>query len=402
MWLHVHPLRVRADRWGVRLLLFMALVCLFIACSGDDRALLAVRTGPVVRGPQIALAQESSIVVAWRSRTPVVGAVICSSGQRLVGDAPSTEHVFTLTGLTADTQYDYKLEHDGADVSDGHRFRTAPVPGSGSVCFAVIGDSGTGTQAQHDVAAGIRVSDPDLVLMTGDIVYERGEEEMIDRAYFVPYGSLIERVPFYAAIGNHDIINDDAVSLLDNVYLPRNPADGSERCYSFDRGPVHFVALDSTQDLSPGTLQGDWLAADLAANTRAWTVVYLHHPPYSSSQHGSDLAVRAALVPYCDQFGVDIVFTGHDHVYERTHPLAADIVVDADPLGDYVEPPGTVFVVTGGGGKSLYAAGFSEFTAESVSAYHHVVVDIADGVLRLRAVDRQDVVVDTMTITKLR
>ncbi len=380
----------------MRSLWFLALICPLVACSGGD----ASPSGPVVRGPQLALAQESSIVVAWRSQVPVVGAITCSSGQRIVGDAPTTEHVFTLTGLAADTRYDYALEHDGAVVSDGHRLHTAPVTGTGSVCFAVVGDSGTGTEAQRDIAAGIGLSDPDLVLMTGDVIYESGAKEMIDRAYFVPYRSLLERVPFYPAIGNHDVITDDAESFLNSVYLPRNPADGTERCYSFDRGPVHFVALNSTQDLAPGTLQGDWLAADLAANTRAWTVVYLHHPPYSSSRHGSDLEVRAALVPYCDRYGVDIVFTGHDHVFERTHPLSADVVVDADSSGDYANPSGTVFVVTGGGGKSLYAAGFSEFTAASVSAYHHVVVEIADGVLRMRAIDRDDVVMDTMTITK--
>ena len=61
---------------------------------------------------------------------------------------------------------------------------------------------------------------------------------------------------------------------------------------------------------------------------------------------------------------------------------------------------GSEFVVTGGGGKSLYAAGFSEFTAASVSVYHHVVVDVAGGVLSMRAVDRDGVVVDSMTISK--
>jgi len=384
----------------MRSLLFMALICQFLACSGGggpDASPQAVR---VVRGPQIAQARESSIIVAWRTEVPVVGAITCSSGERLVEGASSTEHVFTLTGLDADTKYDYTLEHDGVVASDGHWLRTAPADGSGSVRFVVVGDCGAGTDAQRDVAAGMLLSDPDLVLMTGDIVYDNGEEEKLDEAYFKPYRSLLQCVPFYPAIGNHDVRTDNATPLLNSVYLPHNAADGSERCYSFDRGPVHFVALNSTEDVSQGSMQGDWFAADLAANTRAWTIVYLHHPPYSSSVHGSDLTVRAALVPHCDRYGVDLVFAGHEHVYERTHVLAKSVVVDSDPEGNYVDPSGTVFVVTGGGGKSLYKAGRSEFTAESVSAYHHVVVEITGGVLQLRAIDTQGTVLDTMTITK--
>ncbi|MEE8106227.1 MAG: metallophosphoesterase [Planctomycetota bacterium] len=384
----------------MRSLIFVVLICQFLACSGGGGPVVSLPTGPILRGPQIAQAQESSIVVAWRSDVPVVGAITCSSGLRLVDDAPSTEHVFTLTGLDADTRYDYALEHDDVVVSDGHWLWTAPRDGSGSVRFAVIGDCGADSDAQREVAAGMVLSDPDLVLITGDIVYPHGEEEKLDSAYFVPYRELIQCIPFYPAIGNHDVRTDNGDPILNSVYLPRNPVDGSERCYSFDRGPVHFVALNSTQDLSPGTLQGDWLADDLAANTQAWTVIYLHYPPYSSSDHGSDLTVRAALVPLCDRYGVDIVFTGHDHVYERTHPLADSVVVDSDPNGDYVDPAGTVFVVTGGGGKSLYTAGWSEFTAASVAAYHHVVVDIADDVLELQAIDRQGVVLDSMTLTK--
>ena len=145
-----------------------------------------------------------------------------------------------------------------------------------------------------------------------------------------------------------------------------------------------------------------WLAADLAGNTRAWTVIYLHHPPYSSSLHGSDSAVRADLVPLCDLHGVDVVFSGHDHVYERTHPLAGDAVVDNDAGGDYTDPPGTVYVVTGGGGRGLYESGTSAFTAVSEAAHHHVVVEVDGSVLSLYAIARGGGALDSMSITKTR
>jgi len=379
-----------------------AFVALLAACGGGGASDEPAHAAAFVRGLQIAQTGEDTVVVAWRSQEPVVGVIECSSGQRLTGAEPTTEHVFTLTGLAASTDYEFAIEQDGGVVSGGHRLGTAPPAGTGSVRFVVVGDSGAGTVAQRDVASNMALSNPDLVLMTGDVVYESGADYEIDRAYFTPYAALLERVPFYPAVGNHDVVSDLGESFLNRVYLPRNSADGTERYYSFDRATVHFVALDSTQDLSPGSPQGDWFASDLAANQRAWTIVYLHHPAYSSSNHGSDLAVRAALVPVCERCGVDVVFAGHDHVYERTHPLAGDVVVDADAGGDYVDPEGTVFVVTGGGGKSLYTAGTSEFTATSVSAYHHVVVEIAGNVLTLHAIDRNNLALDSMTITRAR
>ncbi|MHC4952672.1 MAG: metallophosphoesterase family protein [Planctomycetota bacterium] len=344
------------------------------------------RTGPVVRGPQLALAQHDSIVVAWRSAKPVIGTLACSSGHRLTDVAPTNEHVFTIPGLDPDAGYDYTLEHDGDVVSSGHHFRTAPSPGTGSVRFAVVGDCGAHTEAQRDVIAGMARSRPDLVLITGDVVYEHGAESALDPAYFLPFRALIDRVPFYPALGNHDVETRDGRPLLQSLYLPRNSADGSERFYSFDRGPAHFVALDSTRELGPGSIQGNWLASDLATNTRAWTILYLHHPPYSSSKHGSDRRVRAAIAPLCSRYGVDVVFAGHDHVYERSHPLDG----------------GTVYVVTGGGGKSLYVAGRSDFTATSVAAYHHVVVEIEGDRLRVDAIDRRNVAIDSTSITKRR
>ncbi|MHC4960200.1 MAG: purple acid phosphatase family protein [Planctomycetota bacterium] len=345
--------------------------------------------GLVVRGPQIAQAQPDSIVIAWRSDLDVVGAVVLDTGERLVDSAPTDEHVFTFTGLSPDTAYEYSVEQEGVVLSSGHPFKTAPPVGTGTVRFVVVGDSGTGGSRQREVAVQMAASQPDLVLITGDAVYNDGDYDELDPNYFEPYASMIDRIPFYIALGNHDDNTDNGRPLLDSLYLPSS-TEGGERYYSFDRGPVHYVALDSNQDLDAGSDQYDWLAADLAANTNEWTILYLHHPPYSSSAHGSDEDVRDAIVPLCDQYGVDIVFAGHDHVYERTHRMV-DSVVD---------PDGTLYIVTGGGGRGLYDAGDSYFTAETVKEYHHCEVVVENGTLTLRAIDKDGVEIDSTTIQK--
>lgn len=355
----------------------LALLPLLAACGGTPEFAFEVR------GPQVALVAEDSALVAFRTRAASTGAIeygeTTAYGTRL--DSPlGHEHAFPLTGLAPGTTVHYRILVNGIVEGADHAFRTAsPDP---PLRFVVFGDCGGGGAAQRDVALRIAESDPDLALLTGDLIYESGREIELDPHYFRPYRELVDRIPFYAALGNHDVIAEGGRPLLDAVHLP-----GDERTYSFDRGPAHFVALDSNGDLDAQAL---WLETDLAASAATWTFVFFHHPPYSTSIYGSDLAVRAALVPVFDRHAVDVVFAGHAHVYERTHPLQADAVAAG----------GTVYVVTGGGGKSLYPVGTSWFTAFSASAYHHVRVDLQGASLDLAAVGLDGSVLDRVTLTK--
>ncbi|MCZ6795249.1 MAG: metallophosphoesterase, partial [Planctomycetota bacterium] len=258
----------------------------------------------------------------------------------------------------------------------------------------------TGSAAQRDVAAQVLLSMPDLVLITGDVVYDSGAPHELDPHYFVPYQRLIDRIPFYVALGNHDIATDGGRPLLDALHLPVNDRDGSERFYSFDRGHCHFVALETTGETAPGSVQGDWLEANLAATSATWIFVFFHHPPFSSSRHGSELRVRFDLSPVFDRHGVDLVFSGHDHDYERTFPLRGEQVFDVARDPDHVDPGGPIYVVTGGGGNEVYENGSSEFTAHSASVHHLVQIDVDGLVLTLRAFSSVGQIFDRMTLTK--
>lgn len=186
----------------------------------------------------------------------------------------------------------------------------------GSTRFAVIGDSGTGGGAQKDVAARIATVYQrypfEFTLMLGDNLYGGEGANDFRRKFEEPYKPLIDAgVKFYAALGNHD-------DPTQRFYKPFNM--NGERYYSFKspKGGVRFFALDSNY-MSKEQL--DWLDKELAASGSDWKIVFFHHPIYSSGErHGSNETLREQVEPLFTKYGVDAVFTGHEHFYERIKP----------------------------------------------------------------------------------
>lgn len=186
---------------------------------------------------------------------------------------------------------------------------------SGSVRFAVIGDSGTGNKEQYEVAQGLeryrQAVKFDFVIMLGDNIYGGHSASDFKRKFEVPYKpSLDAGVKFYASLGNHDDPN------IERLYKPFNMH--GERYYTFTRGNVQFYALDSTY---MDTTQLTWLEQNLRASDAAWKICYFHHPLYSDGKmHGPDLDLRNQLLPLLNAYHVNVVFSGHEHAYERIKP----------------------------------------------------------------------------------
>ncbi len=183
-----------------------------------------------------------------------------------------------------------------------------------SVRFAVIGDSGTGGGPQFQVAEQMEKCRQklgyDFVLMLGDNIYGGKSQQDFERKFELPYKSLLDAgVKFYASIGNHDDPNE-------RLYKPFNM--GGQRYYSFKKGNATFFALDSNYMDSS---QLDWLDKQLQITSSQWKVCFMHHPLYSDARyHGSDLDLRTVLRPLFEKYGVNLVLSGHDHVYERIKP----------------------------------------------------------------------------------
>lgn len=404
----------------------LLLACCLPGCgygesSSAPRLASGVFPWGIERGPQLALASSRSMTVAWRSSIPVQGSVVYGSEGVIVrtvtGEFSTTEHVILLDDLEPATTYFYQLQHGEESVGETHSFSTASEDPGAALKFAVLGDHGCGCQVQYSLIDVIDSQDPDLVLTTGDNAYSSGTASEVLVNYFAPLASLMDHVPIYPCLGNHDVRTDNGSPLLDSIYLPTNAATGTERFYSFDYGNCHFIALDSTQDLSQESIQYEWLEDDLENTEAAWIVCYFHHPIYSDSHHGDAIGLQCTLPPLFDQHGVDLVLAGHDHNYQRTYPIrgvqpegacfdsqAGCGVPEAEGDPDYQDPDGTIYVVTGGGGWSLYSIArcFLRTPIEPGvgEVYHAVIVEILGDVLTLRAVGLEGQDIDTMTITK--
>jgi len=185
-----------------------------------------------------------------------------------------------------------------------------------SVKFAAIGDMGTGEAPQLEVAERMNSSRQafpfDFVIMLGDNIYGGSSPKDFEKKFEKPYKRLLDAgVKFYASLGNHDNPNE-------RFYKPFNMNESNY--YAFKKGNVRFFALDTNY---MDAKQLVWLQKELqdAAGSNDWKICFFHHPLYSSGKtHGSSLELRALIEPLFIKYGVDVVFSGHDHVYERVKP----------------------------------------------------------------------------------
>jgi hypothetical protein len=346
------------------------------------------------------MATETSMTIRWRTSSSVAGEVRYGTDPNLLDSltaeaAATTEHQVTLSGLVPSTTYYYSVGSGGGVDAGGtpdHQFTASPPSNfTGSTRIWVLGDSGTANAEQLAVRNAYSIfssSRPaDLILLLGDNAYTNGTDSEYQAAFFNIYPSQLRRLPVWPTLGNHDTANstDPAGNYpYFNIFtLPTNAesggmASGKEHYYSFDRGNIHFVCLDSmTSNRSPAGPMAAWLTADLAANQKPWVIAFWHHPPYSKGTHNSDtelplIEMRANILPILEAAGVDLTLSGHSHSYERSCLLDGHYGVsttltpamkinpgDGRPNGSgayvkpLVEPPGrngAVHVVSGSSG----------------------------------------------------
>ena len=182
-----------------------------------------------------------------------------------------------------------------------------------SVRFAVIGDAGTGDKSQNEVATEItryfQRFPFTFAILLGDNIYGSERPQDFVRKFERPYKALLdEGVEFHAALGNHDDPNQ-------KFYKPFNL--GGQRYRTFKKGNARFFVLDSNY-LDPEQIA--WLEKELAASGSDWKIAYFHHPLYTTAKRGPEIELRKVLEPILVKHGVDVVFQGHEHIYERIRP----------------------------------------------------------------------------------
>jgi hypothetical protein len=380
-----------------------AVVCLATLLAATANA------AAVTRGPYLQSVTPTDAIVAFRLDGACPAQVRYGEGDKLTHAASSagsgTQHAVHLTGLAPGRTYAYSVEACGESTGATNLLVTAPVPGTRSVHFAAVGDFGTGGSNQVAVTNAIVKAPPELVLGLGDTAYSSGTDAEFQSNFFTPMKPLLARVPMFASLGNHEYVTAQGQPYLDNLYLPSNNPRGTERYYSFDWGHVHFVALDSScaiglasSDRCSLAEQKTWVESDLKTSTAPWKVVFFHHPPWSSGEHGSQMTMRREFTPIFETRGVDLVLTGHDHNYERTKPLKGEAVVSDST------PGAITYFVVGSGGATLrqFAGSTPSWTAmRSDQAIGYLDVKVEGGTLSARLVNPGGAVVDSYTKSKV-
>lgn len=252
-----------------------------------------------------------------------------------------------------------------------------------------FGDSGDGSAAQRKIAELMDREQFDAIVHTGDIAYPRGSATDIDKFFDDIYSDRIKS-HLHPSVGNHEYMTDNAQPYLDYFHPPKmalNQADQG-RYYSLDVKNVHLVSLDSNRPLDEAGADRsddmvDWLEQDLAkVGADKKVIVFFHHPAFSDGPHGIDSRVQEKLVPVFDKYHVALVLNGHDHNYLRSCRINVALSRDA------CSESGTVYIVTGGGGASLYKNPDRHWFARASESRHNfvrVLVEL-DGKITVEAV----------------
>jgi hypothetical protein len=301
----------------------------------------------VTRGPMVQRIGATSATIVVETDLPARASLAwgptASSLSRTLFAAATfgdRRHLFELAGLPAGAAVHYQVTVDGV-AGPVHRFATPPGPGE-VLRFAVYGDVRGGHATHARVIAALAVEAPDFVLASGDLVL-RGTDEADWQQFFTVAAPMLATTPFFSCVGNHDVgrAGDLSRRFTEIFALPPPSPDhpAGAGWYSFDVADVHVVMLDS--NAYADSAQRAWLEADLTAargpgrRTRAIFAV-THDGPFSRGTHGGNRTAVRDYVPILTRHKVTLLFSGHDHIYQRGRMSDLD------------------YIVTGGGGAPLY------------------------------------------------
>ncbi len=352
--------------------------------------------------PYLQHVTQDGITVMWETSRPAKGTVRFGETDQFTttaeGAGESTMHEIRLPGLKPETGYFYQVsatDDRGRKIeSSPSSFQSANLE-STPFAFGVIADTQGNPGVCKTLSDMMWMQRPNFFIIPGDLVDSGPNKKHWTEHFFPGLTPIASRVAFFPIIGNHE---QNAKFYYDYVSCP-----APEYYYTFHYGNAQFFMIDSNKECGPDSEQYKWLEAQLTESHAVWKFVSYHHPSYSSDEddygdmwHGKseygDLRLRPLSKLY-DKYGVDIVWNGHIHSYERTWPL-----VDDKP----VERKGTIYMVTGGGGGNIETAGpIKPYFQNNVKhGHHYCLVGINGRTLEFKAFDMEGRLFDYMKIDK--
>ncbi len=300
----------------------------------------------VERQPYMVMQTDNSITIKWQSPKEEIGEInyglLYEAKNETLSDIKATDkHSITIANLNECTKYFYSVKSPSMEIDNEERSFTTLCNSAESQKLWLIGDSGKEGKNQAKVYKemlqyiGNDLNNLGMWILLGDNAYTSGTQKEYNEGLFEPYKDLVQKFVPWAIIGNHDARRWAFHSIWD---FPSDGESGgvpsgNKEFYSIDNGNLHLVMLDSeTVSRSSEGEMAQWLREDLKANTKPWVIVTLHTPPYTDGGHKSDSDydsggrlkdMRENFVPIFDEFGVDLVISGHSHGYERSKLLVA-------------------------------------------------------------------------------
>ena len=410
----------------------------------------------IERGPYLQKVSETTITVKYRTDVNLAskiwyGLTPGSYTWQVSNNSNAINHEIEVTGLSPGTTYYYAVGYNGNILAGGdadHYFKTAPAAGSTDKYIAwILGDCGTANNNQRDVRDAyynyIGNNHTDMMLFLGDNAYNIGTESQYQNAIFENmYEDKLVNSVAWSCPGNHDFGSSNSSTqsgpYFDIFSFPTagesgGLASGTEAYFAFDYGNLHIISLDSHDtDRNLGSPMLTWLENDLAANTQFWTIVIFHHPPYTKGSHDSDNPndsggrmddMRENVLPILENYGVDVVLSGHSHVYERSYLIedhfgysntwdTLTMLVDGgdgklNGHGPYVKynnsgiaDEGTIYVVTGSAGKTSTEALNHPVMYYGASTLGSTILEVDSNILDLKFLNSIGVIDDSLRIVR--
>lgn len=317
---------------------------------------------------------QTSVAITWASDSNSLNLVryginninenqiVVAENRDMLAENDSLIHIARLTGLQLNTTYFYQVETQGIYKSDTLVFTTAP-PQDSAFMFIAFGDNQPAVNTT--ILNRIIQENPAFVLHTGDLMQDGNQ---LNQWFDVlnDHQDLLSSTPMMPVYGNHE---ENSPYLTRFFALPENGSsvDNQGHWYSFDYNNVHIIGLDIYRDFTPGSEQQDWLLNDLQSINEkiSFIIVFFHEPPYCSGKHGNNLEVQQHLVPIFEEYGISLVFCGHNHLYERS-------IINGIP-----------YIITAGAGATLYEPypGVNPYSVYAESVFHYCKVHIDDDYL---------------------
>lgn len=389
-----HPLRIAL------------LVAVVLASMAGVNLRRSYQTQPIlVLGPMVqnVTCNGFAVFCSTHNADPVTSRLYADGERHAAGTvSPRGEAGFMIAfdGLQPARTYQYEILSAAGESLARHSVRTAPADDR-PFRFVALGDTGVGDRHQNRVARHMRTYRPDLIVHTGDLVYPRGILEEHHRKFFQPYAELLPEVPLYACMGNHECRMPGVERVPVSFILPSNgpPDVPTGRNYWFDYGRTRFIAIDSNND--------EWFFADVivpwlddvmaSAKDADWKILFFHEPVHTQAKYPPAVKLLRTIVPVLESHSADLVLCGHNHLFERSHPVKD---------GRIVSPAkGTVYVTTGAGGANLATARLpmpETIATWNDNVHSFTVADVTRDVLRLRQISESGQLLDEYHIERDR